>query len=77
MQSPKFFSVMDLRNGFFHVSVEETSQKYTAFVTKESLFKFAKVPFGFCNSLAAFMRYVLNYIFRQMINDGIMELCVW
>lgn len=52
------------------------SQKYTAFVTKAGLFEFAKTPFGFCNSLAVFMRYVLNNIFRQMIND-IMELCVW
>uniref|UniRef100_A0A034VAM6 RNA-directed DNA polymerase n=2 Tax=Endopterygota TaxID=33392 RepID=A0A034VAM6_BACDO len=75
MQSAKFFTVMDLKNGFFHVPIEESSQKYTAFVTREGLFEFAKAPFGFCNSPAVFMRYV-NYIFRQMINDGIMELYV-
>ncbi|XP_050338541.1 uncharacterized protein LOC126764887 [Bactrocera neohumeralis] len=33
MQSAKFFTVMDLKNGFFHVPIEESSQKYTAFAT--------------------------------------------
>ena len=27
------FSTLDLKNGFFHVSVEKESRKYTAFVT--------------------------------------------
>ncbi|XP_039970116.1 uncharacterized protein LOC120782025 [Bactrocera tryoni] len=56
MQSAKFFTVMDLKNGFFHVPIEESSQKYTAFLTREGLFEFAKAPFGFCNSPAVFMR---------------------
>lgn len=75
MQSAKYFTVMDLKNGFFHVEIEEQSRKYTAFVTKEGLFEFNKAPFGFCNSPAVFVRFI-NYIFQHLINEGIMEIYI-
>jgi len=62
MQSAKYFSVFDLKNGFFHVEIDEVIRKYTAFVTKEGLFEFNTAQFGYCNSPAVFVRYV-TYIF--------------
>lgn len=73
LQNSKFFTVMDLENGFFHVPIEESSKHLTAFVTKEGLFEFNKAPFGFCNSPANFIRYV-NHIFQPLINNNVMEL---
>lgn len=73
LQSSKFFTIMDLENGFFHVPIEESSKHYTAFVTKDGLFEFNKAPFGFCNSPANFIRYV-SYIFQPLINNNVMEL---
>ncbi|XP_037957697.1 uncharacterized protein LOC119687446 [Teleopsis dalmanni] len=64
---------LDLENEFFHVSIDEDSKKYTAFVTKDDLFQFNKTPFGFCNSPAALMRFV-NNIFQDLINEDILEL---
>lgn len=32
LQNTKFFSTLDLRNGFFHVPIAEDSRKYTAFL---------------------------------------------
>ena len=29
LQGAKVFSTLDLKNGFFHVSIEENSMKYT------------------------------------------------
>jgi len=58
MQNAKYFSVFDLKNWFFHVEIKEASRKYTAFVTKEGLFKFIRAPFGYCNSPTVFVRYV-------------------
>jgi len=69
MQNAKYFSVFDLK--FFHVEIDEASQKNTAFVTKEGLFEFNRAPFGYCNSTAVFVRYA-TYIFQQLINAGIM-----
>ncbi|XP_053968337.1 uncharacterized protein LOC128869757 [Anastrepha ludens] len=75
IQNAKYFTVMDLKNGFFHVEIDENSRKYTAFVTKEGLYEFNRAPFGFCNSPAVFVRFI-NYIFQQLINNGIMEIYV-
>lgn len=73
LQNARYFSVMDLENGFFHVNIELQSRKYTAFVTKKRLFEFKRVPFGFCNSPTGFIRYV-NYVFQQLLQSGIMDL---
>ena len=35
LQGAKIFSTLDLQNGFFHVSIEESSRKYTAFVVPD------------------------------------------
>ena len=71
----KVFTVMDLENGFFHVPIEETSKKLTAFVTKQGLYEFYRAPFGFCNSPAYFVRFVCC-IFQDLINRNIMELYI-
>uniref|UniRef100_A0A2M4CKM2 RNA-directed DNA polymerase n=1 Tax=Anopheles darlingi TaxID=43151 RepID=A0A2M4CKM2_ANODA len=73
LQKAKWFTVMDLANGFFHVPVEEESKKYTAFATKKGLFEFNRAPFGFCNSPAAFIRFV-NYVFRDLLKENMLDL---
>lgn len=73
LQSAKYFSVMDLENGFFHVPIEPSSRKFTAFVTKTGLYEFLRAPFGFCNSPAVFIRYV-NYVFQPLLNSDVMNL---
>lgn len=73
LQRAKYFTVMDLENGFFHVPIEESSKKFTAFVTKEGLFEFNRTPFGFCNSPAVFIRFI-NHVFQQLMNEDILDL---
>lgn len=73
LQKAKFFCVMDLENGFFHVPIDEASKKFTAFVTKQGLYEFNRAPFGFCNSPACFIRYI-NFIFQELITADVMEL---
>ena len=48
LQKAYVFSTLDLKNGFFHVPIEEKSKKYTAFVTYQGQFEFNRVPFGLC-----------------------------
>jgi len=63
------FSTLDLRNGFFHVPVEESSIKYTAFVTPKGQYEFLRTPFGLCIFPPVFQRYI-NFVFRDIIKSG-------
>lgn len=70
LQKATIFSSIDLKNGFFHVSVSNESRPYTAFITQNNLYQFRKMPFGLCNSPAVFQKFV-NTIFRELINQEI------
>ncbi|XP_061390803.1 uncharacterized protein LOC133326139 [Musca vetustissima] len=70
LQNAVIFSTIDLRNGFFHVPVNEESRKYTSFVTHNGQYQFRKVPFGLSNSPAVFQRHI-NAIFRELNREGI------
>lgn len=66
----RVFSVIDLKNGFFHVPMNEKSRKYTAFVTPSGQYEFLKTPFGLCNSPTSFLRYV-DEVFQDLIRRGV------
>lgn len=70
LQGSKVFTTLDSENGVFHVPVEVSSRKYTAFVTSKGQYEFLYVPFGISNSPAVFCRYI-NAIFRELIDDVI------
>nr|XP_012220525.1 PREDICTED: uncharacterized protein K02A2.6-like [Linepithema humile] len=57
LQDAKVYSTLDLKNGFFHVPVEETSVKYTAFVVSNGQYEFLRMPFGLSTSPAYFQKY--------------------
>jgi len=70
LQGAKIYSTLDLKNGFFHVSVEETSRKYAAFVVLNGHYEFLKMPFGLCTSPAYFQKYI-NAVFRDLTAERI------
>ncbi|GFW47526.1 hypothetical protein TNCV_3176901 [Trichonephila clavipes] len=68
LHSAKIFTTLDLKNGFFHVPIDESSKKYTAFITDQGLFEFNFAPFGLCLSPPVFQRYV-SYVLRDLLRD--------
>ena len=40
LQAANLYTILELRNGFLYVPIEESSRKYTAFVTHNGQFDF-------------------------------------
>lgn len=70
LQDGRVFSTIDLKNGYFHVPLDESSRKYTSFVTPEGQYEFLRVPFGLCNSPVVFSKYV-RAVFEQLMQAKI------
>jgi transposase InsO family protein len=56
MQGMKWFSSLDLAQGFWQVPVEAASREKTAFITTSGLYEFNVMPFGLTNAPATFQR---------------------
>lgn len=67
LHGKKYYSCLDLQDGFYHVPVAAESVKYTSFVTPLGQFEFLRMPFGLKNAPSVFQRYI-NSIFRPLID---------
>ncbi|GFS92149.1 retrovirus-related Pol polyprotein from transposon 297 [Trichonephila clavipes] len=70
LQNAKIFITLDLKNGFFHVTVNERSRKFTSFVTHNGQYQFRRMSFGLSTCPSTFMRYI-NALFRHLISKSI------
>lgn len=55
----KFFTVLDLKDGFWHVKLAEESRKYGTFATPFGNYRFLRMPFGIKTAPSAFQQ--MNY----------------
>jgi len=69
-EKPRIFSLMDLRQGYFSISIAEESRPYTAFSSKSRHFQFRRLPQGYMNSGAAFT-YSLSRIFAKELKSNL------
>ena len=75
LQDATVFSTIDLKNGFFHVTVAKDSRRYTSFVIHNGQFQFRVAPFGLCSSPSLFQNHV-NTVFKDLILKGCIYLHV-
>ncbi|UYV66672.1 K02A2.6-like, partial [Cordylochernes scorpioides] len=66
----RFFSKLDLKDGFWQLGISENTRKYTAFVTPSGHFAFLKLPFGWKNYPAKFQR-IMTTILGELLNDKV------
>jgi hypothetical protein len=51
-----YLTSLDLSSAYWQIGLQEESRKYTAFLCDSTVYQFKRVPYGFKNSLSAFMR---------------------
>ena len=61
----KFFSTLDLRQGYWQVENDPETADKTTFITRKGAFKFKVLPFGLCNAPAVFQR-LMNLVMRGL-----------
>ena len=56
LSKSKYYSKLDLTNGFYQIPLHEKSRHITAFSTNRGQFQFKRLPFGICNGPSEFCR---------------------
>jgi len=69
LANKKYFSKLDLKNGFFHINMADESIKYIAFVTSLGHFEFLKMLFGLKIGPSRFQRFISD-VFKELIETG-------
>lgn len=66
LYNAKYFSKMDVSNGFYSFKVAEEHKHKTAFITQDGIYQFIRVPQGMKNSPSFFNR-ILRKIFCNLL----------
>jgi len=71
VQGARWFTKMDLKNGFHLIWVQEGDKWKTVFRTRYGLFKFQVMPFGLTNAPSTFQD-MMNHLFSDMLEIGVL-----
>jgi len=71
VQGARWFTKMDLKNGFHLIRVREGDEWKTAVRTRYGLFEFEVMPFGLTNAPSTFQD-MMNHIFSDMLDVGVL-----
>jgi len=69
LRDKRFYSSLDLKDGFYHVAMSPESVKYTSFVTPLGQFEFLRMPFGLKIGPQFFQRFVTE-VMSELIRSG-------
>lgn len=67
----KFFTSIDLRNGFHQIAIRPEDREKTAFRTRTGHFEYTVLPMGLCNAPGTFMQ-LMNQTFSDMLDQSVL-----
>ncbi|RWS01780.1 uncharacterized protein B4U79_00437, partial [Dinothrombium tinctorium] len=71
LNGAKYFSVIDLRSGYYQFVLDPASQEKAAFVTPKGLYKPKRMMFGLANAPSTFQR-EMDKIFKEKIGSSVL-----
>ena len=70
-QGARFFTSIDLRNGFHQIAIRPEDRQKTAFRTRFGHFEYTVLPMGLCNAPGTFMQ-LMNQTFADMLDKSVL-----
>jgi hypothetical protein len=70
-QGARFFTSIDLRNGFHQIAIPPEDRAKTAFRTRFGHFEYTVLPMGLCNAPGTFMQ-LMNQTFADMLDQCVL-----
>jgi hypothetical protein len=70
-QGARFFTSIDLRNGFHQIAIQPGDREKTAFRTRFGHFEYTVLPMGLCNAPGTFMQ-LMNQTFADMLDSCVL-----
>lgn len=69
LHNKKYFTLIDLKDGFFQIEIEKEDKEKTAFYTGSRLMHFVRMPQGYKNAPAIFQR-AMNIVFEDLMRKS-------
>jgi hypothetical protein len=66
----KYFTKLDLKDGFYLIHIAEVEEWKTAFRYRYSLYEYRVMPFEVCNAPSTFQS-MINGSFRDLLDEGV------
>src|SRR5437588_12919396 len=66
----KFFTKLDLKNGFYLLRIAKGDEWKTAFRCRYGLYEYTVMPFKLCNAPSTFQS-MINDIFHDLLDEGV------
>jgi hypothetical protein len=74
----RFYCFLDLKDGFWHITINPKDREKTAFVTPFGIYEWTRMPFGLCNAPATFQALMNEIIGDLNFVVGLLnDIAIW